>query len=217
MDEYVHIHGWSPMRLRIELAANGRSLEDGDINSEIGGTAKECRQRCLGGIGLCRRGDRVGDETPSDFVRYIHPARLDSLVAVLGGGSTEPPHPVPALAQTVSGRDYEFAQNRRGIRRITLHFTPGASEAGLDFVVGAVPAKFTIGMDGAFRISELYGQRWACRGHWTDDDTFVLEQEFMGKVIRREITMKFHGDTLELNIYDPITNTFDTFEASAVP
>jgi len=148
-----------------------------------------------------------------------HPAaaaRLDSLVEVIGHGSSEPLRPAPDLAKSVSGRTFEFAENNRGFRRLTLYFTPGASEARLEFVVGTVAASFTIGLDGAFRVSELYGQRWACRGEWAGDETFVLEQELMGKVLRRRITMEFHGEALDVEIHDPIANSFDTFGASMV-
>jgi CubicO group peptidase (beta-lactamase class C family) len=140
-------------------------------------------------------------------------ARLDSLVRVLGGKSEEALQPPPDLAQTVSGRTFEFADNRMGLRRLILHFTTGSSEAELEFVVGAVDASLTIGLDGAFRISDLYGQRWACRGHWIDDDTFVLEQEAIGKVLRRRATLNFQGDALSFEIHDRITDTVDTHSA----
>jgi CubicO group peptidase (beta-lactamase class C family) len=147
-------------------------------------------------------------------------ARLDSLVRVLGGETRRPPPPAPDLAQAVSGRAFEFDENRMGLRRLILHFTPGSSEAELEFVVGAAAASITIGLDGVFRISELYGQRWACRGGWENDETFILDQEAPGKVLRRRATLIFQGDTLSFEIHDRVTNSVDTYSAKitgAVP
>jgi CubicO group peptidase (beta-lactamase class C family) len=140
-------------------------------------------------------------------------ARLDSLVRVLGRETKAPLRPAPDLAETVSGRTFEFAGNKIGLRRLILHFTPGSSEAELEFVVGAAAASMTIGLDGVFRISELYGQRWACRGRWVNDETFILEQEALGKVLRRRATLNFEGDTLSFEVHDRVTDSVDIYSA----
>ena len=101
-----------------------------------------------------------------------------------------------------------------GIRDLTLHFSPGSSEASLVFVVGAAAASLTIGLDEVFRISDLYGQRWACRGRWTNVDTFVIEQEAIGKVLRRRITFNFRGETLNFEVQDKITGLIEHFSAT---
>jgi CubicO group peptidase (beta-lactamase class C family) len=140
-------------------------------------------------------------------------ARLDSMVQVLGHEAKVPLRPVPDLAQAVSGRTFEFDDNKMGLRRLILHLTPGSSEAELEFVVGAATASITIGLDGVFRLSELYGQRWACRGRWVDGETFVLDQEAPGKVLRRRATLSFQGDTLSFEIHDRVTNSVDVYNA----
>jgi len=140
-------------------------------------------------------------------------ARLDSLVQILAGETGEPPRPAPGLAQTVSGRTFEFTENRMRLRRMILHFTPGSSEAELEFSVGAAVGSITIGLDGVFRTGELYGQRWACRGRWVNGETFVLEQEAPGKVLRRRLTLIFQGDMLRFEVHDRITDTVDIFSA----
>jgi len=140
-------------------------------------------------------------------------ASLDSMIQVLGRDTEEPLRPAPDLAQTVSGRTFEFDDNKMGLRRLVLHFTPGASEAELEFVVGAAAASITIGLDGVFRFSELYGQRWACRGGWENGESFVLEQEAPGKVLRRRVTLNFQGDTLSFKIHDRVTNSIEVYNA----
>lgn len=143
-------------------------------------------------------------------------ARLDSLVQVLEHEAKGPPRAAPDLAEAISDRIFEFAENKMGLRRLVLHFTPGSSEAELEFMLGAAEASMTIGLDGVFRTSESYGQRWACRGQWVNDETFVLEQEAPGKVLRRRARLNFHGDTLRFEIHDRISDSIDIFGAKMV-
>ncbi|MCP4570793.1 MAG: serine hydrolase [bacterium] len=143
-------------------------------------------------------------------------ARLDSLVRVLGTEKEESPRPAPPTAYAVSGKNFEFAQNRMGLRRLALHFTEGSSAAELEFVVGGIAAQLTIGLNGVRRDSELFGQRWACRGNWLDGETFVLEQEAPGKALRRRATLSFQGDTLTFEIRDEITGSVEIYTADMV-
>lgn len=143
-------------------------------------------------------------------------ARLDSLVQVLGSGTRAPLRPAPDMARAVSGRTFEFDENKLGLRRLILHFTPGSSEAEIEFAVGPVEATLAIGLDGVFRIGELHGQRWACRGRWVNDATFVLEQEAPGKVLSRRVTLDFQGDTLSFEAHDRITDSVDIYNARMV-
>jgi len=139
--------------------------------------------------------------------------RLDSLVQVLRYEAKGPPGARPDLVEAISDRTFEFAENKMRLRQMILHFPPGSSEAELEFVVGPVGASMTIGLDGAFRTSELHGQRWACRGQWMNGETFVVEQEAPGKVLRRRATLSFHGDALRFELHDLITNSIDIYNA----
>jgi hypothetical protein len=140
-------------------------------------------------------------------------ARLDSLVRVLGNETVVPLRPLPDLAQSVSGKTFAFAENKMGLRHLILRFTPASSEAELEFIFGATAGSITIGLDGAFRIGELLGQRWAWRGRWVNGETFELEQEALGKVLRRRVTLKFAGDTLSLEAHDRVTDSVDIYSA----
>jgi len=140
-------------------------------------------------------------------------ARLDSLVRVLGSETRTPLRTAPALAQAVSGKTFEFAENKIGLRRVILHFTPGSSEAEFEFVVGAAAASITVGLDGVFRISESYGRSWAYRGRWVNGETFILEQESPGKVLRRRTTLNFQGATLSFEVHDRVTDSVDIYSA----
>jgi hypothetical protein len=124
--------------------------------------------------------------------------------------------PLPDLAQTISGRAFEFSENRMGLRRLELQFAPGSSEAKFAFTLGPAAASLTIGVDGVFRITELQGQRWACRGRWMNGEAFVLEQEAIGKVLRRQVTLNFEGDALNFELRDQITGSVESLRATMV-
>jgi CubicO group peptidase (beta-lactamase class C family) len=140
-------------------------------------------------------------------------ARVDSLGGVLGSGTAEPLRPLPDLARSVSGRTFDFSENKMGFRHLILQFTPGSPEAELEFTIGPVAASMTIGLDGVFRNSELLGQRWAYRGRWVNGESFILEQEALGKVIRRRATLNFKGDTLSFEIHDRVTGSIEIYRA----
>jgi CubicO group peptidase (beta-lactamase class C family) len=140
-------------------------------------------------------------------------ARLDSLIRVLGDDVAETPRPLPDLARTVSGQTFEFVENKMGLRHLTLHFTPGLSDAELEFDVGGMVARLTIGLDDVFRVSELFGQRWACRGRWVDDEVFVIDQEVLGKVLSRRISLTFQGDSLSFEVHDRIMDMVGNYSA----
>jgi CubicO group peptidase (beta-lactamase class C family) len=140
-------------------------------------------------------------------------AGLDSLVHALADRVKEP-RPVPQIAYEISGRRFDFAANRVGLYQMVLNFEEGSSECELRSTMGMVTVSMMAGLDGAFRFTDIFPHRWACRGEWADDHTFVVEQEAIGKVLRREATFKFSGDTLTLEIYDRLTNVFDVFTAT---
>lgn len=161
-------------------------------------------------------GDYIEAAVITDHALPANPtaaARLDSLARVLSHDVREWPRQLPDLAEAVSGKTFEFAANRMGLRSLVLHFTSGSPEAEIEFVVGEVEGSLTIGLDGVFRISELHGQRWACRGHWINGQSLTLEQEAPGKVLRRRITLNFQGDTLNFEAHDQITNSSEVYSA----
>jgi CubicO group peptidase (beta-lactamase class C family) len=140
-------------------------------------------------------------------------AHLDSLVRLLSHDVRESPLPLPDLAEAVSGKTFDFVANRMGLRSLVLRFTSGSSEAEIEFVVGETAGSMTIGLDGVYRISELYGQRWACRGHWASGESFILEEEAPGKVVSRRVHMIFHGETLSFEVHDRIADSVETYLA----
>jgi len=143
-------------------------------------------------------------------------ARLENTILQLEEGKAIEPLPaLPRQAKTISGRTFEFADNKMGLRQIILHFTPGSPEAELEFVVGPAAASIPIGLDGRFRRSPLFGQLWACRGRWEDGETFVVEQDALGRVLRRFVTMNFHNDNLRFEVLNRIDNTVEAFNGTA--
>jgi hypothetical protein len=122
---------------------------------------------------------------------------------------------LPDVARAISGKTFELSYNAMGLTEMTLHFTPDSPEAELDLALGGMTLGVTIGLDGAYRTSDLLGQRWAYRGQWVDDATFLLEQEVPGKVLRRRAKLTFEGDALELEVYDRVSGVVETHGATA--
>ena len=52
-----------------------------------------------------------------------------------------------------------------------------------------------------------------------DGETLVVEQEALGKVLRRRATLNFEGDNLSFEIQDQVTGSVDIYRAkmSALP
>jgi CubicO group peptidase (beta-lactamase class C family) len=139
-------------------------------------------------------------------------ARLDSLTQVLGGQVRGAEPDPPANLPLISGQTFEFEANRIDFRSCALSITPGSSEAELSFVIGPARRSLVIGLDDRYRISDLNGQRWACRGHWETEDTFAIEQEVVGKVLRRTARLSFTGDTLSFEVLDRVSGRVEVFE-----
>ena len=95
-------------------------------------------------------------------------------------------------------------------------FTVTGKQMQLGMQVNDRRYSFAVGLDGVYRTSELHSQRWACRGRWVNGNTFMLEQEAPGKVLRRGVTMTFKGDTLSFEVHDRITDSVHIYNAKMV-
>ncbi len=138
-------------------------------------------------------------------------AKLDSLLQLLAGGEREAALEPQALPPSISGKTFEFEANRIGFSSCTLSFTPGSPEAELAFVVSGVSQRLTVGLDGRYRFTDLNDQRWACRGAWENDDTFVMDQECVGKVLRRVARLSFQDKALSFEVRDQVRGTVELY------
>jgi len=118
---------------------------------------------------------------------------LGSALASIQQDDATPVTPDPALASTVSGRDYSCASNPANIEGVRLDFTdPG--QAGLSFTMSGRQFNWPVGVDGKFRLTP---EGAAIRGSWKDQRTFQLIIFDIGVLTRQ---VQFEENTLQLTL-----------------
>jgi hypothetical protein len=134
-----------------------------------------------------------------------NPAGVEQLNAALAAIQQPPPPkpvpPLPAVAATISGRQYALDSNPFGLTTVRLDFD-GSAEAAmhLAFADGRAPWVAPVGLDGVFRMAPgENGLPAAYRGRWQGADTFVVELDTAGNRESFELTLRFLGDQLEFS------------------
>jgi len=115
-----------------------------------------------------------------------------------------PASPLPAIAETVSGTTYEMTPNPANWA--TLRFDIVSEK---EIVVTAAfagdpqPLVFTVGLDGVHHLaSGQYGLPIAARGTWANENTFVIDLDFVANLNAFTIQTTFSGDAVALVVTD---------------
>ncbi len=123
-----------------------------------------------------------------------------------------PPQPkavaaLPAIADRVSGRSYEFGDNPLGLKSLSLKF-PAGPEASIRFTF--LDTRFTenktseraVGLDGVLRLSAggRFGSPVGLRGFWENKDTFVFDYDEIANINCYRFTMTFANDRVSIQI-----------------
>jgi hypothetical protein len=135
-----------------------------------------------------------------------NPDGADQLAKAIADVATEKPTEVraaPGLASAISGKIYNFPDSPLGIRSLTLHLT----DAQPTYTIRVVyPDGFTIGLDGPIGLDGLYrkGPRTdfgvrAAKGSWVDDQTFLIDFQYVGAGEQRRWSLRFDGDKVTLS------------------
>jgi len=126
-----------------------------------------------------------------------------ALERAVEGPDSITPAALPAIAARVDGKRYHFDVNQSGLRSIEIRFsTPEAGQIlwSMDDDVGpaiAVP----VGFDGAFRMFPgLDGRPRAFRGHWMDDESFMLEYDGITNNDHGFLALRFSGNTVDVEV-----------------
>lgn len=121
-------------------------------------------------------------------------ALLESHLAALArSGEPKPIPPLPEMARKVSGKTYQMDTNRFDWKTFSLEFRE--EDAVFRQILSGHPWTCSIGLDDVLRIRELRpGVQLACKGRWSDADTFVLNWIRIGTSSRFELTFSFAGD-----------------------
>ena len=141
-------------------------------------------------------------------------ARLNAaLEAISEPPVPEPVSPLPGKALEISGKTFVFEENPLEVKTLRLDFnSTDEARIQITFADGTGP-RSGIGLDGVYQISPGQNNLPAgYRGHWTDDQTFILEIEEIANI--DSITLKhcFEGDRVMTEIEERTTGIKITLE-----
>jgi hypothetical protein len=134
-------------------------------------------------------------------------AELKRLVAELARPEPSPVAELPAIAGRISGRIYDLDPNPLGLKSVSFDF-PGGSTATTTVVESDGEYVMEIGLDGVDRLTgtgergHMPGDenRFALRGRWSDERTFLLESHEMGRPIHSRGWIEFDEKNVSLTI-----------------
>lgn len=108
----------------------------------------------------------------------------------------------PELAKAISGKVYNFPDNKLHVKSFTLNFFDAEPSWVITTYDDRGDGRFTglLGLDGRYRKSPPapYGIN-ATRGRWTNDQTFVVERRILGRADLQTWALTFDGDKVVVN------------------
>jgi CubicO group peptidase (beta-lactamase class C family) len=110
----------------------------------------------------------------------------------------QPVPDLPTIAQEISGQLYTLEENPYLWQKMVLFFAPGASTARVSTT--GYDDLDEIGLDNIYRPSSLSGSQYMMRGHWSDDQTFMVEWTQPGNTGSLEIWLTYSGNNVEISI-----------------
>ena len=127
------------------------------------------------------------------------PAGIAHLTAEIQAAAN-PKQPVPALpplARLISGKTYRFADNPYDVRAWTFNFQV-LPDGTVEHILETSPMTQTlsIGLDGRYAGSAGLNST-GLRGHWANDNTFIIEAIPVGQVAEYEYRLTFNANDLE--------------------
>ncbi len=140
-------------------------------------------------------------QTLSDMseTRPANPVGVAQLQAALTA-LTQPPAPelvaaLPDIARAISGQAFVFEPNPLGMENLSLEFNDSA-QATLDITLsGSETASWPIALDGVYRLFPgNHNLPMGLRGHWADDQTFILEYDAIANNDHANLRIHFEGD-----------------------
>jgi CubicO group peptidase (beta-lactamase class C family) len=157
---------------------------------------------------FCSFGKLAGEisgAVKSDTALPADPATAEQLTKAIADVSTEKPTPVgptPAIASAISGRTYKFSDNAAGIKTLTLFLADENPRYSVETNAGDPARRHLdgpIGLDGLYRKTapSFLGIR-AVKGTWQNEQTFVVDLQYVGLGDAWTWTLTFDGDKVAL-------------------
>jgi CubicO group peptidase (beta-lactamase class C family) len=120
--------------------------------------------------------------------------RLEAGIQAQAQPERSSPQPLPLIATQISGRTYTLEENPFGWHTIAFSFPEGADEAK----VTINDLQIAVGLDNIYRI--VMGQDGTfpqgLRGHWENEDTFVVESILLGQMVQALSRVQFSPEAI---------------------
>jgi len=150
------------------------------------------------------------DYEPSDEPLPPNPEAVEEVEKLVRELRQPTPGPVPeppALAKSISGRQYVLETNRQGFTHLRLDFL-GGDTCRMSLGTPSGDFDFPVGLDGVFRLVDTgsYGtlpdgeNRFAHRAIWTDATTLTVESVNLGNPNQARAVYTFDGDEVDVRI-----------------
>jgi len=122
------------------------------------------------------------------------------------GGSSKPVDVafLPEMAQEVSGRTYMFNDNWLGFKSLSLSFQPDQNVATgrLQILPMGLDNVLQIGLDNVYRFTDIDGTQAAFKGHWINENTFVISYELIGNIHSGTFHIEFEDHQITQTMKD---------------
>lgn len=107
--------------------------------------------------------------------------------------------PPPAMANKISGVQYEFARNPSRLDGLSLTFN-GGPEARLQLRYLGQDFTMPVGLDGVYRLGPNgpFKLPAGAIGHWTSDTDFLLDVNFIANINHYALAIHFTGNGIEV-------------------
>jgi CubicO group peptidase (beta-lactamase class C family) len=133
----------------------------------------------------------------------------------------KPMPPLPDTALTVSGKTYAMDENRLGITSLSLTFQD-EKEALFRMAAGEIQQEVQVGLEDVYRFSQLISfrnlvpVRVAAKGAWESDNTFVIDSDELGNILRMRLRLTFEGNEVALKIEAPLVGVSLTLNGKQI-
>lgn len=117
---------------------------------------------------------------------------------------------LPAIALKISGKTYQIAANKLGIKTLSLDFSR-LEEALIKISIGSLPPAeegnylMPIGLDDVYKFSSDGPSNLpvALKGFWQGENTFILHYNEVARINNFKISMTFENEKVMVKIDDP--------------
>jgi CubicO group peptidase (beta-lactamase class C family) len=114
---------------------------------------------------------------------------------------------MPEIAAQISDTKYSLVPNNIGLTASTLIFKD-SNECIWEYSIGRQLVHLQVGINGLYKINEIPfsmgvhpdKEEIACKGHWKDNKTFVIEHHIIGDPTKQIFELSFNEKNIEIKI-----------------